>query len=310
MLLKLALGSRQPELCQHLENLALSAWGGKEFFFYKWEERISLQQHLHYPFLCEMENSHAPSEPSWCSQPTDGKARGSRWVADSCWAPSQLCLNTQGTFQFTQQGPGLLLVPVLVGLWSLKEKGSQLGLFMEQKQQKGPSQKPVFPRLRWGKRHALGTCGVETSPPLDAGRGLPRSPVGSIWLPAGASGEPGGGEGGWALEASAKVELGGEGVWEWGWKEWFWGGRSPHWQPQVSSLDFRRPHAVVLQAWPCCVKTVVLSHGEPGGWGSPAPWHLVAKSLTSLCVSRDGLPAASLRAAREGLGDPQEPGEA
>lgn len=85
MLLKLALGSQHSELCQHLENLALSAWGGKEFFSYKWEEWISLQQHLHYPFLCEIENSHAPSKASWCSQTTDGKARGALWVLVGCW---------------------------------------------------------------------------------------------------------------------------------------------------------------------------------------------------------------------------------
>lgn len=62
----------------------LSAWGGKELFSWEREEWISLQEHLRYPFLGEMGNSPAPSEPSRCLQPAGGKAGGALGVSVGC----------------------------------------------------------------------------------------------------------------------------------------------------------------------------------------------------------------------------------
>ena len=43
---------------------------------------------------------------------------GSWWVVDSCWAPSQLCLNTKCTFQFTKR--------LGAGAWALTGAGGSV----------------------------------------------------------------------------------------------------------------------------------------------------------------------------------------
>lgn len=226
MLLKLALGSQHSEFCQHLENLALSAWGGKEFFFYKWEEWISLQQHLYYPFLCEIENSHASSEASWCSQTTDGKARGALWVVVGCWQllETSALPEQERTFQVhPASGYKGLSSYWSQCWWVCAVQGKQFcsWVYWWNASNRRALTEPRYTRS--GTRAVpWELVGPRPTLPFVWGQmklrelGLPHSPLSSFWLPAGSSGklcrateEERVGE---AWLPLLKVELGGEGV--------------------------------------------------------------------------------------------------
>lgn len=76
---------------------------------------------------------------------------GSRWVVNSCWAPSRLCQNTKGTFWFTQR--------LGAGAWALTGAGGSV-------ESEGKA-------VSWSK-----SSRTQFSPRWDGARGMPGEPVG------------------------------------------------------------------------------------------------------------------------------------
>lgn len=246
---------------------------------------------------------------------------GSWWVVDSCWAPSRLSLNTKGTFQFTQHlvaGPWALTGAGAGGSVESEGTGVTAASIDGAKAAERALPEPNFPHVvmgretcpghPWGRDKLPPRCGEKWSP---EGSACPAAPASSVWLPAGTSGRAA------AEERVADAwrplpKLSWEGR-ERGWTCGNVGERSAFREEGPSTASFRcflfGLQEILGRSAPS-VTVPCKSSDAVAGWlklpGSVAS----CCQVTSPCVSRDGLPAALLRTAWEGLGDPQEPSKA
>lgn len=235
---------------------------------------------------------------------------GSWWVVDSCWAPSRLSLNTKGTFQFTQHlgaGPWALTGARAGGSVESEGTGVTAELIDGAKAVERALPEPNFPHVAMGRETCPGDPWGQDKLPLGAERSEAQRAQPALQPQRAASG--------YRQAPLAEPPR------RRGWPKLSWEGRERGWTcgnvGERSAFRGEGPSTASFRCFLFGLKilgrsgpsvTVPHKSGDAvAGWlklpGSVAS----CCQVTSPCVSRDGLPAALLRTAWEGLGDPQEP---